>query len=52
MSVSCIKFSPHNLTRVAFSLVKNMDFASRAEILGTSFDAHILIVDFSDTQMI
>jgi WD40 repeat protein len=29
-----------------------MEFAQRAEIMGTSFDAHILILDFSDTQMI
>lgn len=48
MSVSCIKFSPHNPHHVGFSLVKNLDFASRSEIMGTSFDAHILIVDFSD----
>lgn len=52
MSVSCIKFSPHNPHWVAFSLVKNMDFASRVEIMGTSFDAHLLILDFSDSQMI
>ena len=48
MSVSCIKFSEKKQNLVAFSLVKNLDFASRAEIMGTSFDAHVLIVDFSD----
>lgn len=52
MSVSCIKFSPHNPNWVAFSLVKNMEFGQRVEIMGTSFEAHILILDFSDSQMI
>lgn len=52
MSVSCIKFSEKKPNLVAFSLVKNLDFSSRAEIMGTSFDAHVLIVDFSDPQMI
>jgi hypothetical protein len=52
MSVSCIKFSPHKPNWVAFSLVKNLDFVARAEIMGTSFNAHILVLDFADSQMI
>ena len=48
MQVSCIKFSPHNPHWVAYSLVKNLDFSQRVDIMGTSFDSHLLILDFSD----
>lgn len=51
MSVSCIKFHPKKPHWLALSLVKHLKFAERAEIMGTSFDAHILILDFSDSQL-
>lgn len=49
MSVSCIRFSPHDQHKVAFSLVKNVEFDKRVEEMGKSFDAHILMLDFSDS---
>jgi len=52
MRVSCIKFHPTKPNFLAFSVVKNLSFNERAEIMGTSFDAHVLILDFSDSQLI
>lgn len=47
-----MKFHPTKQHWLAISLVKQLRFADRAEIMGSSFDAHILILDFSDSQLI
>jgi len=47
-SVSCIKFNPHKPFLVALSLIENLSFDDRCEIMGKSFDSHVLILNFSD----
>ena len=48
-SVSCLKFHPHMPHYVAMSLVENLDFSDRTEVMGKSYESHILILDFADS---
>jgi WD40 repeat protein len=50
--VSCIKFHPKRPYLVAMSMVDNMDFDTRAKIQGTSFESHVLILNFKDNHII
>lgn len=51
-SVSCIKFNPHKPYLVALSLIENLSFDDRCEIMGKSFNSHVLILNFSDNHII
>ena len=37
-TVTCIKFHPQKPTLVAMSIVENLSFEDRAEVMGKSFD--------------
>ena len=50
--VSCIKFHPTRPHLVAMSMVDNMEFETRALIVGKSFESHVLIMNFSDAHII
>lgn len=51
-SVTCIKFHPTIPHLAAVSLVENLDFDDRAQVAGKSYDTHVLILNFSDSQVI
>ena len=52
-SVSCIKFHPTKEHLVAMSLVEYFkQFENRVELLGISFDAYVLVLNFSDPHII
>ena len=51
-TVTCIKFHPQKPTLVAMSIVENLSFDDRAEIMGKSFQSHVLILNFFDSQVI
>lgn len=51
-TVTCIKFHPKNPTRVAMSIVENLSFEDRVEVMGKSFESQVLILNFSDSQVI
>lgn len=51
-TVTCIKFHPKNPHRVAMSIVENLSFEDRAEVMGKSFESQVLILNFSDSQVI
>ena len=51
-SVTCIKFHPTKPHLAAVSLIEHLDFDSRAEVAGKSYDTHVLILNFSDSQVI
>ena len=36
---------------VAMSMIENLSFDDRAEIMGKSFDSHVLIINFSDAHI-
>lgn len=50
--VTCIKFHPQKPFLVAMSVVENLDFADRAEVMGKSFESQVLILNFNDSQVI
>lgn len=37
---------------VAMSMIENLSFDDRTEIMGKSFDSHVLIMNFSDAHII
>ena len=37
---------------MAMSIVENLQFDDRAEVSGKSFESQVLILDFSDSQVI
>jgi dynein intermediate chain 3, axonemal len=37
---------------VGMSMIENLSFDDRAEIMGKSFDSHVLILNFSDAHII
>lgn len=47
-SVSCIKFNPHKKYLVGVALIERLSFEDRCEIMGKSFNSHVLILNFSD----
>ena len=51
-SVSCIKFHPDMPDIVAMSLIENLSFDDRTEVMGKSYESHILILNFADSQII
>ena len=51
-SVTCIKFHPVKTFLAAVSLIENLEFEERAEVSGKSYDTHVLILNFSDPQVI
>ena len=51
-TVTCIKFHPQKPTLVAMSIVENLSFEDRAEVMGKSFDTQVLILNFADSQVI
>jgi hypothetical protein len=51
-TVTCIKFHPQKPTLVAMSIVENLSFDDRAEVMGKSFESQVLILNFSDSQVI
>lgn len=51
-TVTCIKFHPTKPFQVAMSVVENLEFDQRAEVTGKSFDSYVLILNFSDSQVI
>lgn len=50
--VSCIKFHPTKSHLVAMSLIENLKFDDRIEIMGKSFESHVVILNFSDAHLI
>jgi hypothetical protein len=50
--VSCIKFHPTKPFLVGMGMIENLSFDDRAEIMGKSFDSHVLIMNFSDAHII
>lgn len=50
--VSCIKFHPTKPFLVAMSMIEYMKFHDRAEIIGKSWNSHVLIMNFSDNHII
>ena len=48
-SVSCIKFHPDMPHIVAMSLIENLSFDDRTEVMGKSYESHILILNFEDS---
>ena len=51
-SVSCIKFHPTMSHIVGMSLIENLSFEDRTEVMGKSYESHILILNFQDSQII
>ena len=51
-TVTCIKFHPQKPTLVAMSIVEGLTFEERAEVMGKSFESQVLILNFSDSQVI
>ncbi len=51
-TVTCIKFHPVKPHLVAMSIVENLAFDDRAEVMGKSFESQVLILNFSDSQVI
>ena len=51
-TVTCIKFHPQKPTLVAMSIVEGLTFDERAEVQGKSFESQVLILNFSDSQVI
>ena len=51
-SVTCIKFHPTMPHLAAVSLIEHLDFEDRAQVAGKSYDTHVLILNFSDSQVI
>lgn len=51
-NVTCIKFHPTKPHLVAMSIVESLDFEQRAEVMGKSFESQVLILNFSDVQVI
>lgn len=50
--VSCIKFHPTKPHLVAMSMLEELAFEERADKTKTSYDAFVLIVNFSDVHII
>ena len=50
--VTCIKFHPMKPYLVAMSMIDNMSFDDRAMIQGKSFVSDLLVLDFSDNDII
>lgn len=50
--VSCIKFHPSKPFLVAMSMMEDLGFEERAEKCKTSYEAFVLIVNFSDGNII
>ena len=50
--VTCIKFHPQKMHWVAMSVVENLTFEERTSVSGRSYDSHVLILNFSDSQVI
>ena len=48
-TVTCIKFHPTKPTIVAMSIVDNLSFEDRAEVMGKSFESQVLVLNFSDS---
>ena len=51
-SVTCIKFHPTKQHLVAMSVVENLSFDDRTEVAGKSYDSHVLVLNFADSQVI
>jgi len=51
-SVTCIKFHPTKPHLAAVSLIEHLEFDERCEVAGKSYDTHVLILNFSDSQVI
>ena len=51
-TVTCIKFHPQKPHLVAMSIVENLAFDDRAEVMGKSFESQVLILNFEDSQVI
>lgn len=51
-SVTCIKFHPTKQYLVAMSVVENLSFDDRIEVAGKSYDSHVLVLNFADSQVI
>ena len=51
-NVTCIKFHPQKPFLVAMSIVEALEFEHRAEVMGKSFESQVLILNFSDVQVI
>ena len=50
--VSCIKFHPSKPFLVAMSMLEDLGFEERAEKQKTSYMAYVLVVNFSDVNIL
>lgn len=51
-TVTNIKFHPTKPTLLAMSIVEKLNFEERAEVMGKSFESQVLVLNFSDSQVI